>query len=224
VQSEVERPLAQLAQKARAIGIHLIVATQRPTVNVITGLIKANFPTRIAFRVAAKGDSRTIIDMNGAETLLGNGDMLFLPPGQSEPVRLQGAFIDTDETDHVLGWYRMEKQRRAQEEGEGAAAVPAEPDIFEELRNHEMDEAASVVEEIAGDWDDLFRAAAEVCIQNQGGSTSLLQRRLSIGYGRAARIVDQLQDAGVLGPSDGSKPREVLMSLDELDQMMGTGG
>jgi S-DNA-T family DNA segregation ATPase FtsK/SpoIIIE len=224
VQSEVERPLAQLAQKARAIGIHLIVATQRPTVNVITGLIKANFPTRIAFRVASKGDSRTILDMNGAEALLGNGDMLFLPPGQSEPVRLQGAFLDTDETDAILQWYREEQSRRDEErEAEGRPRPVAEPDIFEELRTHEMVEASAGVDEISGDWDELFRAAAEVCIQNQGGSTSLLQRKLSIGYGRAARIVDQLHDAGVLGPPDGSKPREVLMSLSDLDQMFGLG-
>lgn len=224
VQSEVERPLAQLAQKARAIGIHLIVATQRPTVNVITGLIKANFPTRIAFRVASKGDSRTILDMNGAEALLGNGDMLFLPPGQSEPVRLQGAFLDTDETDAILQWYREEQTRRDEErEAEGRPRPVAEPDIFEELRTHEMVEASAGVDEISGDWDELFRAAAEVCIQNQGGSTSLLQRKLSIGYGRAARIVDQLHDAGVLGPPDGSKPREVLMSLSDLDQMFGMG-
>jgi S-DNA-T family DNA segregation ATPase FtsK/SpoIIIE len=112
VQSEVERPLAQLAQKARAIGIHLIVATQRPSVNVITGLIKANFPTRIAFRVASKTDSRTILDQNGAESLLGNGDMLFLPPGQSEPVRIQGAFIATEETDRLIAWYRAQESHR----------------------------------------------------------------------------------------------------------------
>lgn len=222
VQSEVERPLAQLAQKARAIGIHLIVATQRPSVNVITGLIKANFPTRIAFRVASKTDSRTILDQNGAESLLGNGDMLFLPPGQSEPVRIQGAYLSTEDTDRLLSWYRD------QPEDDGTSAGPppiaAELDILEELRRHEMDEASSVVDQIAGDWDELFRAAAEVCIQNQGGSTSLLQRRLSVGYGRAARIVDQLEDAQVIGPQDGSRAREVLMSLDELDRMLGPGG
>jgi len=217
VQSEVERPLAQLAQKARAIGIHLIVATQRPSVNVITGLIKANFPTRIAFRVASKTDSRTILDMNGAESLLGNGDMLFLPPGQSEPVRIQGAFISTEDTERLLGWYREAMEAREAEDA--LARYPREADILEELRAQEMDDAASAADSMSGDWDELFRAAAEVCIQNQGGSTSLLQRRLSIGYGRAARIVDQLHDAGVLGPPDGSKPREVLLTLGELDQL-----
>jgi S-DNA-T family DNA segregation ATPase FtsK/SpoIIIE len=222
VQSEVEKPLAQLAQKARAIGIHLLVATQRPSVNVITGLIKANFPTRIAFRVASKTDSRTILDMNGAEALLGNGDMLFLPPGQSEPVRIQGAFISTEETDHLLGWYRARFAERVAEEGREVLARD-EPDILDELRSHEKDEASSIVEEIAGDWDELFRAAAEVCVTQQQGSTSLLQRRLKIGYGRAARIVDQLHDAGILGPPDGSKPRDVLVSLGELDQICGPG-
>jgi DNA segregation ATPase FtsK/SpoIIIE, S-DNA-T family len=222
VQSEVEKPLAQLAQKARAIGIHLIVATQRPSVNVITGLIKANFPTRIAFRVASKTDSRTILDMNGAEALLGNGDMLFLPPGQSEPVRIQGAFISTEETDYLLGWYRARIAERVAAEGREALERD-EPDILDELRSYEMDEASSFVDEIAGDWDDLFRAAAEVCISQQQGSTSLLQRRLKIGYGRAARIMDQLHDAGILGPPDGSRPREVLVSMGELDQICGPG-
>jgi S-DNA-T family DNA segregation ATPase FtsK/SpoIIIE len=222
VQSEVEKPLTQLAQKARAIGIHLIVATQRPSVNVITGLIKANFPTRIAFRVASKTDSRTILDQNGADALLGNGDMLFLPPGQSEPVRVQGAFVPTEDTERLMLWYDELRQRAGDATVSGEERV-LEPDILDEVRSQELVEAAAAVEEIAGDWDDLFRAAAEVCIQNGGGSTSLLQRRLSIGYGRAARIVDQLHDAGVLGPSEGAKGREVLMTLDELDAYLARG-
>lgn len=216
VQNDVEKPLAQLAQKARAIGIHLIVATQRPSVNVITGLIKANFPTRIAFRVASKTDSRTILDQNGAESLLGNGDMLFLPPGQNDGVRIQGAFLSTEDTDRLLGWYRKVADRRDALE---LKAALEEVDILEELRSHEMAEAGAAQEEIAGDWDDLFRAAAEVSISNGGGSTSLLQRKLSIGYGRAARIMDQLEDAGVVGPQDGSKPRDVLVTMDELEQL-----
>jgi DNA segregation ATPase FtsK/SpoIIIE, S-DNA-T family len=215
VQSEVEKPLTQLAQKARAIGIHLIVATQRPSVNVITGLIKANFPTRIAFRVASKTDSRTILDQNGADALLGNGDMLFLPPGESTPVRIQGAYLPTEDTERLMGWYIELLERHAEETGT-AIDRSAETDILEEVRDT-SDDASSGKDEIKGDWDELFRAAAEVCIQNGGGSTSLLQRRLSIGYGRAARIVDQLFDTGVLGPSDGSKGREVLVTMDELD-------
>jgi S-DNA-T family DNA segregation ATPase FtsK/SpoIIIE len=222
VQSEVERPLTQLAQKARAIGIHLIVATQRPSVNVITGLIKANFPTRIAFRVASKTDSRTILDQNGADALLGNGDMLFLPPDGSVPVRIQGAYLPTEDTERLMAWYVELLERHAAARGL-AVDASEEPDILEEVRGQELEDAAAAVEEIAGDWDELFRAAAEVCVQNGGGSTSLLQRRLSIGYGRAARIVDQLFEAGVLGPSEGSKGREVLVSLEDLDAICGGG-
>src|SRR5437867_2235195 len=217
VQGEIETPLAVLAQKARAIGIHLILATQRPSVNVITGLIKANFPCRIAFRVSAKVDSRTILDQNGAETLLGNGDMLFLPPGKSEPMRVQGAFISTDETERLMEWYMAH-----------AAAVAAAPgaSIDEQVAalekaEKEGEEGRGTGEGDVGDRDPLFRQAAEVCIQNQLGSTSLLQRRMSIGYGRAARIIDQLEFAGVLGPANGSKPRDVLVGLEELDDLTG---
>lgn len=222
VQSEVEKPLTQLAQKARAIGIHLIVATQRPSVNVITGLIKANFPTRIAFRVASKTDSRTILDQNGADALLGNGDMLFLPPGGSVPVRIQGAFLPTEDTERLMGWYVELLERHAEETGQ-PIEMPDETDILEEVRGAELEDAGGGPEEIKGDWDSLFQKAAEVCIQNGTGSTSLLQRKLGIGYGRAARIVDQLHDAGVLGPSEGAKGREVLMMLDDLEQFMAGG-
>jgi S-DNA-T family DNA segregation ATPase FtsK/SpoIIIE len=216
VQGEVETPLAILAQKARAIGIHLILATQRPSVNVITGLIKANFPSRIAFRVASKVDSRTILDQNGAEALLGNGDMLFLPPGKSEPMRLQGAYIATDESERVVDWYvaRRVARRVAQQ------ALAQEPDILDIVRARESDQEGGAEAE-EGERDTLFREAAEACIQNQGGSTSLLQRRLRIGYGRAARIIDQLHYAGILGPPDGSKPRDVLVGFDQLDEYCG---
>src|SRR5216110_1830175 len=216
VQGEIETPLAVLAQKARAIGIHLILATQRPSVNVITGLIKANFPCRIAFRVSAKVDSRTILDQNGAETLLGNGDMLFLPPGKSEPMRVQGAFISTDETERLMEWYKAHAA--------AVATTPAGTSIDEQVTA--LEKAEKEEEEGRGrgdgdpsDRDPLFRQAAEVCIQNQLGSTSLLQRRMSIGYGRAARIIDQLELAGILGPANGSKPRDVLVGLDELDEI-----
>ncbi len=216
VQGEVETPLAILAQKARAIGIYLILATQRPSVNVLTGLIKANFPSRIAFRVASKVDSRTILDQNGAEALLGNGDMLFLPPGKSEPMRLQGAYIATEETERVMGWYEGRRQARATQ-----AVIPgSEPDILALMRALEADEEGAGAGGYEGERDPLFREAAEVCVQNQAGSTSLLQRRLSIGYGRAARIVDQLHLAGILGPQPpgSSKPREVLIGIDQLDE------
>ncbi|MEX2285344.1 MAG: FtsK/SpoIIIE domain-containing protein, partial [Gemmatimonadota bacterium] len=207
VQAEIEKPLAQLAQKARAIGIHLIVATQRPSVNVITGLIKANFPCRIAFRVSSKVDSRTILDQNGADALLGNGDMLFMPPGSSDPVRIQGAYISTEDTEQVMDWYR-EKMREK---------PAAEEDILEYVRAREAEDATDEFGgDYAGDRDTLFRQAAELCVQFQQGSTSLLQRRLRIGYGRAARIIDQLHQAGVLGPPDGSKPREVLVGMESI--------
>jgi S-DNA-T family DNA segregation ATPase FtsK/SpoIIIE len=218
VQSEVEKPLTLLAQKARAIGIHLIVATQRPSVNVITGLIKANFPCRIAFRVASKTDSRTILDQNGADALLGNGDMLFLPPGQNEPVRIQGAFMSTEDTDGMMDWFRELRERKFAEGAE--VATGREDDILELVRAKAEAEGDSGSDgAFAGNWDALFREAAEVCIINDQGSTSLLQRKLRIGYGRAARIVDQLHDAGVLGPPDGSKSREVLLTLDQLERI-----
>jgi S-DNA-T family DNA segregation ATPase FtsK/SpoIIIE len=208
VQGEIEAPLAMLAQKARAIGIHLLLATQRPSVNVITGLIKANFPSRIAFRVASKVDSRTILDQNGAEALLGNGDMLFLPPGKSEPLRLQGAFIATEETERIMRWYdalALEPRR-------------TDEDILDVVRALEQEEEGGPPREGPEERDELFRVAAEACLHNDGGSTSLLQRRLKIGYGRAARIVDQLEEAGILGPPDGSKPRELLIGFDQLDE------
>ena len=199
-----------LAQKARAIGIHLILATQRPSVNVITGLIKANFPSRIAFRVASKVDSRTILDQNGAEALLGNGDMLFLPPGKSEPMRLQGAFIGTEETERVMEWYVERREARRAAAGRGGRRATSSRWCGRRRRRRR---AAGAGGRRRASATALFREAAEACIQNQGGSTSLLQRRLRIGYGRAARIIDQLHDAGILGPPDGSKPREVLIGI-----------
>jgi S-DNA-T family DNA segregation ATPase FtsK/SpoIIIE len=226
VPGEVETPIAMLAQKARAIGIHLILATQRPSVNVITGLIKANFPSRIAFRVASQIDSRTIIDGAGAEMLLGNGDMLFIPPGKSEPSRLQGAYLSSEDTEHLMKWYTDRREaKRAALSAEGVAfeETSTEPDILEAVRAREAMEAGAADGEAAdaGDRDKLFRDAAEVVINQQQGSTSLLQRRLKVGYGRAARIIDQLHAAGVLGPPDGSKPRDVLIGLDQLDHICG---
>ena len=226
VQGEIETPLAQLAQKARAIGIHVVLATQRPSVNVITGLIKANFPSRIAFRVAAKVDSRTILDQNGAEALLGYGDMLFLPAGKNDPQRVQGAFIGTEESERLMNWYVERREARIAAQREADAIAEQEPNIIEIANQRtakeegyggdESDEGAD-----AANRDALFRQAAEVCIQAQGGSTSLLQRRLKIGYGRAARLMDQLEDAGVLGPSDGPRGRDVLIGLDDLERIAG---
>ncbi|HEV7994469.1 MAG TPA: DNA translocase FtsK 4TM domain-containing protein [Gemmatimonadaceae bacterium] len=232
VQGEVETPIAMLAQKARAIGIHLILATQRPSVNVITGLIKANFPSRIAFRVASQIDSRTIIDGGGAESLLGNGDMLFIPPGKSEPSRLQGAYLSSEETEKLMKWYEAQRDRRRAELSAAGLVMeaemnPDEPDILETVRTREAEARAAL--DGGGDEggpsegtrDPLFREAAELCIQNQSGSTSLLQRRLGIGYGRAARVIDQLADAGVLDAKSGPKGREVRVGLEDLDRICG---
>jgi len=225
VQAEIETPLALLAQKARAIGIHVVLATQRPSVNVVTGLIKANFPSRIAFRVASKVDSRTILDQNGAEALLGYGDMLFLPPGSNDPMRLQGAFISTEETERLMGWFEQRREARlAALRAQGSPTAP-EADIIHAVMAHASDQEGGGEEggeeASAEDRDKLFRQAAEICIQAQGGSTSLLQRRLKIGYGRAARLIDQLEEAGVLGPSDGPRGRDVLMGLDDLGRISG---
>jgi S-DNA-T family DNA segregation ATPase FtsK/SpoIIIE len=214
VQAEVETPLARLAQKARAVGLHLILATQRPSVNVITGLIKANFPSRIAFRVASKVDSRTILDGNGAEALLGKGDMLFLEPGKSEPMRLQGAYISTEESEKIMERYRqwkVEREHRGMVEG-------AESNILDEVPDGDGGEGSGEGAAEAGERDQQFKDAAIACIQNQGGSTSLLQRKLGIGYGRAARIMDQLEEAGILGPANGSKPRDVRIGIDQIDE------
>ena len=215
VQAEVEAPLARLAQKARAVGLHLIVATQRPSVNVITGLIKANFPCRIAYRVAQKVDSRTILDQNGAEALLGKGDMLFLEPGKSEPMRLQGAYIGTEESERIMERYRAWREARERR----GVAESIETNILDEVPEAEGAEAGPDGEPAdPAQRDPLFKEAAIACVQNLGGSTSLLQRKLGIGYGRAARIMDQLEDAGILGPANASKPRDVRIGIDQIDE------
>jgi S-DNA-T family DNA segregation ATPase FtsK/SpoIIIE len=202
---EVEEPIARLAQLARAVGIHLIVATQRPSVDVITGVIKANFPARIAYQVASKTDSRTILDMNGAEQLLGNGDMLYLPSGSPKPIRLQNAFISTDEVDMLVN--HIHKQQ-------GYSKPHYLPSFVEKKRSSDSSG-------VGGDRDDLFEEAARIIVRHQQGSVSLLQRRLKVGYSRAARLVDELEAAGVVGPFDGSKAREVLVESEaELEAII----
>lgn len=191
---EVEEPIARLAQLARAIGIHMIVATQRPSVDVITGVIKANFPARIAYQVASKIDSRTILDMNGAEQLLGNGDMLFLPGGFPKPIRLQNAFISTEEVEQICE--HIGKQR-------GYTYPYMLPSVVDKNKKG----TASGGDE----RDELFDEAARLVVRHQQGSVSLIQRRLKVGYSRAARIVDELEMAGIVGPFDGSKARAVLL-------------
>jgi S-DNA-T family DNA segregation ATPase FtsK/SpoIIIE len=198
---EIEMPIARLAQLARAVGIHLIIATQRPSVNIITGTIKANFPARIAFKVSSKIDSRTILDIGGAEQLIGKGDMLVSYNG--ELTRLQCAFVDTPEVDDITEF--IGRQAGYQQ----AFLLPEYVDE-KDLEGKEFD---------LGDKDPLFEEAARVIVQNQVGSTSLLQRRMKLGYNRAGRLMDQLEAAGVVGPSQGSKARDVLIKSEmELDQ------
>ncbi len=195
---EVEAPIARIAQLARAVGIHLVVATQRPSVNVITGVIKANFPARIAYQVATKIDSRTILDMNGAEQLLGRGDMLFLPGGLPKPIRMQNAFISTDEVERVTNFIYAQK---------GYSKRYLLPSMVEKKQ--------TAKDKVLAEYDQMFEDAARVIVQHQQGSVSLLQRRLKLGYSRAARIIDQLEEAGIVGPPDGSKAREVLVENEE---------
>lgn len=192
---EVETPIIRLTQLARAVGIHLVVATQRPSVNVITGLIKSNIPARASYLVATKIDSRTILDMIGAEKLLGNGDMLFAPAGATKPVRIQNAFISTDEVISLCDFIGSQK---------GYSEPYMLPSIMEEP--DEMDELD------AGDRDALFADAARVVVNLQNASVSLLQRRLGIGYARAGKIIDQLEAAGIIGPHAGSKSRDVYLN------------
>jgi S-DNA-T family DNA segregation ATPase FtsK/SpoIIIE len=195
---EVEEPIARLAQLARAVGIHLVVATQRPSVNVITGVIKANFSARVAYQVATKIDSRTILDMNGAEQLLGRGDMLFLPTGMPKPIRIQNAFISTDEVEKITNYIYSQKGF-------------SKPYFLPSLYDKKKEAAAGFLT----DLDPMFEDAARVIVRHQQGSVSLLQRRLKLGYSRAARIVDQLEEAGIVGPNDGSKARTVLVDNEE---------
>ncbi|MEY4003539.1 MAG: hypothetical protein RIT07_1581 [Bacteroidota bacterium] len=190
---EIETPIARIAQLARAIGIHLILATQRPSVNVITGMIKANFPARIAFRVTSKIDSRTILDANGADQLIGKGDMLY--SGGNEMIRLQCPFVDTPEVERIVEYIGEQRAYST------AFILPEVKDESGEGRGGESFDP--------NERDDLFEDAARVVVQNQIGSTSLIQRRLKIGYSRAGRLMDQLEDAGVVGPNLGSKAREV---------------
>jgi len=197
--SRIEILFTRLAQMARAVGIHLILATQRPSVDVITGLIKANFSARIAFQVATKVDSRTILDGNGAEKLLGRGDMLFLAPGQAEPIRVHGALISSDETTRLVEFLRGQE--------------------VEVNRIESMTEEAVQKRALVTDADPLFKEAAEVVIRHKQGSVSLLQRRLGIGYQRAARLIDILETKGIVGPYDGSKAREVLADKSFLEKL-----
>lgn len=206
---DVEALIVRIAQKARAVGIHLVLATQRPSVDIITGLIKANVPARIAFTTASQVDSRTIIDQVGSEKLLGEGDMLLLTSNMPKPKRVQGAFITESETHKVVDFIRMQRPPSYDED------VVSQP--------VQLNGKGGVVADIGGAADDdMFRDAVRVVIENRKASTSLLQRRLRIGYGRAARLIEQMEEQGIIGQADGSRPREVLVS--SIDDVFGGGG
>ena len=208
---EVEDAICRLAQLARAAGIHLIIATQRPSVNVITGLIKANMPSRIAFAVSSGVDSRTILDMNGAEKLLGKGDMLFSPYGLPKPLRVQGAFVSDQEVGAVVEFLKNQ-----------TSMLPAQETDVEDRMKQVQASIESASAALSGgennDRDVLFVDAGKFIIEKDKASIGMLQRWFKIGFNRAARIMDQLAEAGVVGEEEGTKPRKVLMSMEEFEQ------
>lgn len=199
---EVEEAICRLAQMARAAGLHLIIATQRPSVDVITGLIKANIPSRIAFNVSSGTDSRTIIDMNGAEKLLGKGDMLFYPVGLQKPVRIQGAFVSDKEVENIVTFLKTKKKEE-----------------YDQKIMMQLDKAVSETNAPSSDYDAIFEDVLDHIVDKQKASASMIQRRFRVGYNRAARILDQLYDAGYVGEEEGSKPRKVLLTKADLEAL-----
>src|SRR5207249_6480739 len=206
--NEVEESIARLAQMARAVGIHLILATQRPSVDVITGLIKANLPARISFRVASKVDSRTILDSNGAEALLGRGDMLFMPPASARLVRMHGPLVTEKEINRVVDWWKSQ-------------CAPEYNEEFLKPFSDKESKATDAVEhhEDAEELDEVYDSAVRIVVESGKASTSLLQRRLRLGYGRAARLLDLMEKDGIISSADGFKPREVLKRPDWLQEV-----
>ena len=206
---DVEDAILRLAQKARAAGIHLILATQRPSVDVLTGTIKANIPSRIAFAVSSQIDSRTILDASGAEKLLGRGDMLFFPTGANKPIRVQGAYIADDELNRVVDFIKAE-------------AIPTS--YSQEVTTQQLNGAEGEKKEEGSEEDELFQDAVELVMATQQASSSMLQRKFRIGYTRAARLVDAMEEKGIIGPADGSKPRPLLMSPTTIKEKFFTKG
>ena len=205
---EVEESICRLAQLARAAGIHLIIATQRPSVDVITGLIKANMPSRVAFAVSSGVDSRTILDMNGAEKLLGKGDMLFYPQGYPKPARIQGAFVSDEEVGNIVDFLKNQNIGNVYNE-----------DIEDKIKNLGNASGNSAASDSSADSkDSYFVEAGKFIIDKDKASIGMLQRVFKIGFNRAARIMDQLAEAGVVGEEEGTKPRKVLMSLEQFEQ------
>ena len=206
--NDVEDAICRLAQKARAAGMHLVIATQRPSVDVITGLIKANIPSRIAFAVSSQVDSRTILDMVGAEKLLGKGDMLFYPAGAPKPTRIQGAFVSDGEVEKIVDFLKANGEVKYNE------------DIIESIENANKSEKDLEAEQATDDdADPLLMDAIDVVVETGQASTSFIQRKFKVGYARAGRIIDQMEERGVISGYQGSKPREVLMTLDRLNEL-----
>jgi S-DNA-T family DNA segregation ATPase FtsK/SpoIIIE len=202
----VEDAICRIAQMARAVGIHLVVATQRPSVDVVTGLIKANIPSRIALMTSSQADSRVVLDQNGAEKLVGHGDMLFAPANASKPVRLQGAWVTEAEILAISEFIRGQREVVYEQHVEGLGIPPSEAEL------------ASGTGGASGSDDDLVNQAAELIIRSQLGSTSMLQRKLKVGFARAGRLMDLLEEQGVVGPGQGSKARDVLITWEEWEE------
>ena len=209
--NDVEDAICRLAQKARAAGMHLVIATQRPSVDVITGLIKANVPSRIAFAVSSQVDSRTILDTVGAEKLLGKGDMLFFPAGAPKPSRVQGTFVSDDEVEKIVDFIKS-----------NGTATYSE-DILETIENNNKTDKEIAESTEDDDTDPFLMDAIRTVVETGQASTSFIQRRFKVGYARAGRIIDQMEERGVISGYQGSKPREVLMTLEKLHELqMGT--
>src|SRR5437660_1632194 len=206
---EIETSICRLAQLARATGIHLVIATQRPSVDIITGTIKANISSRIAFAVASQVDSRTILDMTGADRLIGRGDMLFMPIDAAKPLRIQGCYLSENETNTLVKYLKeQEKPNFTLSVAESSGSVSSGPGGSD---GDDVD-------------DEFFEQAVRLVINNGQASTSMLQRRFRIGYTRAARIVEMMEERGIVGPLNGAKPRELLVTRDEVEQMFNPGG
>ena len=211
---DVEESICRIAQKARAAGMHLVIGTQRPSVDVITGLIKANVPSRIAFTTVSQIDSRTIIDTAGAEKLIGRGDMLFSPVGSIKPVRVQGSFVSDEEVDAVTTFIKQNYGVKDYDQSV-MDSIEREAQLCQNKKSTVLGDG----DEEANDGDPMLKPAIQLAVESGKISTSLIQRRLQLGYGRAAKLIDTMQEMGIVGPPQGSKPREVLISKQDYMEM-----